>query len=467
MVRRVMVNTDRRLRSAGVHFWVLGTFLVIVAAFGGGSRADIQSLAILRPVSVLYCGFALWTLPRQTAHEYRVLLGFAAAVVLLVLLHLVPLPPAIWHMLPGRGVIAEVDAVAQLGSVWRPIAMVPQGAWNAFYSLFAPAAVLLLGIQLRPEERMMLVPLLLGVGAVSGFLGLMQAIGPSDGPLYFYQITSNGSAVGLFANRNHQAILLAMMFPLLAVYASSGIRSIEQLRRKTWIACAIGATMIPLILVTGSRAGLLVAILGLACAAFLYRKPVMNQAAKRKVVRFDPRYAIAAFAILCMVALTVIMSRAATFERLLAADQAEELRFRIWGPIARMAWTYFPLGSGAGSFVEVYQIHEPYELLNPTYLNHAHNDFLEIYLTLGLPGLLLLAAAFFALVRVGLRLTGPAARSQDTMLQRLGLALISIVAVGSVGDYPLRTPLLACIFVVAVLWLCTPIVTGRRQRQEL
>jgi hypothetical protein len=48
--------------------------------------------------------------------------------------------------------------VAELGEVWRPIAMVPPAAWNAFYSLFVPLAVLLLGV---PRTIGIIQPLLL------------------------------------------------------------------------------------------------------------------------------------------------------------------------------------------------------------------------------------------------------------------------------------------------------------------
>jgi O-antigen ligase len=467
MVRRVMLSSKMSRDPSNVQFWLLATFLSLVAAMGGGSRADIQSLIILRPFSVLFCGLALWTLSRATIMAHRIVLGFAAAIFALVTVHLLPLPPQIWSVLPGRDILAQVDAEMHFGAVWRPLSMVPAANWNAFYALFVPLAVLLLGVQLPHHQKRRLLGVLLAIGMISGFLGLLQAIGPIDGPLYLYRQTSNGSAVGLFANRNHQAFLLATVFPMLAVYASDGVRSVEQARQKAWIAIAIGGAIIPLILVTGSRAGLLVGLIGLAAVPMLYRKPQFSQPAKRKISRFNYKYALLAFAILCIGGVTVMMSRAATFDRLLAADQAEELRFRIWGPIANMAWTYFPAGSGVGSFVEVYQIHEPYELLNPTYLNHAHNEYLEVLLTTGLPGALILVAALYALVRASVRVWSRKAKSSEDLLARLAIVIISIVAVASAGDYPLRTPLFACVFVVALIWLSVPKASQRQRKESL
>ena len=53
------------------------------------------------------------------------------------------------------------------------------------------------------------------------------------------------------------------------------------------------------------------------------------------------------------------------------------------------------LGFLCGSF----QIAEPARLLDSTYLNHAHNDWIEIAVTFGVPGLLLLVGAIFFYAR--------------------------------------------------------------------
>jgi O-antigen ligase len=441
-------------KAKAVPYWALVIFLVLTFLTGGAARGDVQSLIILRPAAVIFCGIALWSLTWDHVKAYKLLFGMAAAIFALVGAHLVPLPPAIWGALPGRAIITEIDKVAELGAVWRPIAMVPSAAWNAFYSLFVPLAVLLLGVQLNREERFKLLPWLLGLGLLSGFVGLLQAIGDPQGPLYLYNVTNNGSAVGLFANRNHQAILLAALFPILAIYACAGVRSEEQAKVRGYIALAAGVVLVPLLLVTGSRAGLIVGVIGLASSAVLYRKPAVLVPEKRKGNKLDLRWLLGGFAVLCLGALTVIMSRAEALQRISAPDQTEELRFKAWGPIAEMAWKYFPFGSGAGSFVEVFQIDEPYELLKPSYMNHAHNDWLEVYLTLGLPGLILVAIIIYATVKAAWPVfRAKAGEGRDIPYARAGAVMMAIIALGSIGDYPLRTPTLACVFVIGALWL--------------
>ena len=437
--------------SVAAPFWVMVLFLVLLFLTGGGARSDIQSLVILRPAAAVVIGYALWGLTWEQVRPFRFLLYFSGAIVLLVALHLIPLPPAIWGALPGRGLSVEIDRVAQLGDVWRPLSLVPSETWNALYALLIPAALLLLAIRLTREQRFALLPVMILLGLFSGFIGLLQAIGPNDSPLYLYRITNNGAAVGLFANRNHQAMMLACLFPMLAVFASVGVQTVEQARLRGWLSLAAGGFLVPLLLVTGSRAGLILAVIGLASVPLIYRRPEISRPPKRKINRFDPRVLIGVGAILTLATLTMIMSRAQSIDRIVAPDSIEELRFAIWPYITNLVGKYFPVGSGIGSFVDVYQINEPTALLSVDYVNHAHNDWLEILLTGGLPALILLIIAVIAWVRAAFAMSGGSAR--DVVFGKLGLAVALILALASVGDYPLRVPIMASFIVLAAIWI--------------
>jgi O-antigen ligase len=448
-----VARKQRFLKAGAVPYWVLVTFLILTFFTGGGSRADIQSLIILRPAAVIYCGIALWSLRWEHVKAYKFLFGMSAAIIALVGSHLIPLPPSIWGALPGREIITEIDKVAELGKVWRPLAMVPSSAWNAFYSLFVPLAVLLLGVQLSREDRCNLLPWLLGLGLISGFLGLLQSIGDPQGPLYFYRVTNEGSAVGLFSNRNHQAILLATIFPMLAVTASTNIASEESAYARVWASMAAATVLVPLILVTGSRTGLIVGAIGLLSVNLVYHRPDKITSRKRKSNRFNQIPLAIFFSFIFLVGVTVIASRAVALQRLISPADNDS-RIQSWQPIIHSAWKYFPTGSGVSSYVEIFQIDEPFELLNTAYSNHAHNDWLEIYLTLGLPGLVLLTMALYAFFRAALRaFQAKSSSSKNASFARLGTIVMAILAIGSITDYPLRTPSLACVFVLAGIWL--------------
>lgn len=436
-----------------VCFWALSVFLLLAFATGGGSRYDIQSLVVLRPMAALLLAFALWGVERRQLRNLAPPLLFFMAMALLILLHLVPLPWAIWSALPGRDTIAAIDAAAGLGHMWRPLALAPVGAWNAFFSLLPPFAVLVVGARLSFQERRTLVIPLLLLALATSLVALLQLSGGESSPLYLYRITNDGAAVGLFANRNHQAVFLACSFPLLAVFASPSAFPRWDRRIRVGIAAACGAIFVALILVTGSRAGLLTMMVGLAAAALLSRTDPRATGPMR-FWRGTRAWAVAAGLLLLLAAIVVFAGRAESIDRLLSSNGVGEIRYRAWGPILDMALRYFPVGSGIGSFAEVYRLDEPYALLEWTTFLRAHNDPLELLVTGGAPAMLLLAVAVAAYVRQCVRWWRAGNRKDGRSVTRgAALCVIGILGLASLGDYPLRTPAIACLFCVMLLWL--------------
>lgn len=450
--------------------------LLLVAAFllGGGSRGDITSLIVLRPLAVLILGYGLAGLQLSHIRANRFLLGMGLAVLALPALHLLPLPPAWWGSLPGRDLVTAIDQAAGLGQVWRPLSLAPDATLNALEALLVPFAVLVLGVRLDARELRQLVGVVLILGGISAVLGLAQVLDGKNLSLYFYTVTNDGMAVGLFANRNHQALLLASLLPLLAVWADAGdTAETEDDRHRAGAAklfgLLAGLALLPLIMITGSRAGLLLAAIALALIAVLFwrkrasRPGAASRATNDLLARANAALPIGLAAIcLGVVALTVWFGRAAAWQRLFASAPGEDMRFLIVPTVWAMIRSYLPLGTGIGSFERVYQVHEPDRLLEPTYMNHAHNDWLELILTGGLPALVLLIVAIIAYL---LRARHLQARRfepcPELRLAWLGMVVILLAALASLGDYPMRVPSLSCFFVVAVLWTCCPLPKNR------
>lgn len=443
-------------------FWVLAAFLTFLFATGGASRADVQSLVILRPVSVIVCAIALMTLRREHLEQHKWLLGSFIAIMVLALLHVVPLPPALWQSFAGRQDLVAVEKLAGLSDIWRPLTLAPANGWHAILSLFVPLAVLLLGVQLNRDDLFRLLPLLIALAGISGLLGLLQAIGDPQSALYFYRITNNGSAVGLFANRNHAATLLACLFPMLAVFASTAKGTADEVRFRQLLAAAIAIVLVPLILVTGSRSGLVSAVIGIVAAALLYRRPTdVRSVRKGSPDRMKAVPVLGGLAIVSLGFLTFFFSRAEAIERLFAEASGEDSRTDFWVVSVDLFWKHFPWGSGSGSFVEAFQILEPNYLLDATYLNRAHNDWVEIAVTFGLPGVIGLMLASVAFLWRSFELW----RNADTNRRyvafgRLASVCMAIIAIASVSDYPLRTPTMMGVFAILALWF----TEGGRER---
>lgn len=431
--------------------------LIAIILFGGGSRADIASLVLLRPIVAAACVLALLRKDRDSLEQQTPVLAGFAIVSLFIAVQLIPLSPGLWQGLPGREAVAQLDLLAGLGSVSRPFSLVPGATWNALYALIVPLSIILTGAGRDSVELSRMLPVVIAIGIASGVLGLAQVIAGPDSATYLYRITNSGMAVGLFSNRNHQAIFLAAIIPMLAVYASEPVKVIEHARARLWSCGMIGLFLVPLILATGSRAGLVLGAAGIGAAFILYSSPQPLKTIRRGAPTIRWRIPVAVGGSVIAGLLILLVLRSQGFTRLLSQAPEDEVRLKVWGPILDMGWKYFPWGSGVGSFVEVYRVHEPDANLSQQYLNHAHNELLEVWLTAGVPGLALvaigLALLLAATVRVFSRSAGDARR---TRLRRLGAVIAWMLLAGSVADYPLRTPSLAAIFALALLWMRAP-----------
>lgn len=448
-------------------FGVFLAFLSTVLLMGGGSRADITPLIVLRPLAVLVCVYAILRMPRERTRANWALLVFAGLLLAYVLVQLVPLPPSIWQRLPGREIVVETDRLAGIRDHWRPMTLSPIAGWNAFYSMSVPLAVLLLGLQLNREDRFRLLYVMLTFGAITALIGILQILGPPTGALYFYRITNNGLSVGLFANRNHQAVYLACLIPMLAVAASLPGKNPARTRLRLWLATLSVIFLGPLIIATASRAGLIVGVFGVASLPFLFSlPPELRSKAKKEsnpLRRASAIFGAVVVALMVLVPVAIVLMRSPAYQRLLET-QSDEARNTIWATTYDSIGGYLPWGSGVGSFVEVFQIKEPVELLGPTYVNHAHNDFLELLLTGGLIAAALLAAAalwFMATAAAAWRQPGS---SRELRFARMASVVIAMLAAASVVDYPLRTPSMAVFFVIAALWLRGNRIDGERQK---
>ena len=445
--------------KSSIDFKVLAVFLALVFLVGGGARADIASLVILRPLAVVLAGWWIVRLDRTAVSRDRWFIVFSAATFGLLLLHLVPLPPSLWHALPQRDLVARIDAVAGLGEVWRPLTLAPDAAWNALWSLFVPLAAGLGMMRLDGQERRAMLTVVLALGAASLALSLLQAFAPSASVLWFYRITNTGSPVGLFANRNHAAVFLAALLPLATAWTLG--QSDEKRAAAKRVALAVAVVLVGLVaLVSGSRAGVVAYAAAIFASVLLFPaewKPVRRRAKALPAWLGRPRrsglIAVAVAGALVGALLLLIGGQTNALTRLFD-NGTGDFRPMFWRRTVAMIGEYLPFGSGSASFVEVYRVGElPGDVMR-SYANHAHNDYLEIALTLGIPGVLLVACA---LAFIALRLLRawriPPVPGRNIRLARAAGAALAIFAAASIVDYPLRVPSLAAFAVIAMFWL--------------
>jgi O-antigen ligase len=425
-------------------------FLAFVFLTGGASRADAQSQILVRLASILVCAVAFTGLTREDVRRVRAPLMFLGLAAMLMVIQMVPMPPAFWLALPGRDRFSSLLELALVGASWRPLSLTPDLTLNSLLALLPALAVMLIAARLPSQAmRGLLVPVLVLI-LISGLLGLLQ-LSSGAGDFYLYRVTNSGEAVGLFANRNHQGFLLALALPMLAVFAA------RQTRAKGdwnfWLAVGLVVFIFPLILVTGSRAALVLALVGCATGWLLLGpfKPTRGSVG----TAHGGRLLSAALWVggIALVGIAAFSARAVSIQRLFSEDVSQEIRLRLFRPMLDLALTYFPVGSGFGSFVDIFKMHEPLSNLSGTYLNHAHNDLLELLIEGGLPGLLLLAAFGFWYSRGTIQAWKSGSRDDCKLFARLGSVVIAMLMLASLADYPLRTPIFLTIFALALCWL--------------
>lgn len=433
---------DRAALIAFAAFWL------VLAVVGGASRAD--TLGQLPSRLIALAALATWalTVPAASLRPYRAPALILAGAVAIAAMQLIPLPPDIWTALPGRGSYAPLAGLAGFDQPARPLALVPDAALNALFALTVPSAALVGMMVLGRERGRWMLPLILAVACWSASLALLQvSAGGFDNP---FVNSTPGDASGIFANHNHQALLMSIGLLLAPSWGFGG----EQRRWRVWSSLGLIVLFTLMIVASGSRAGLFLGGASLLMGGLVAREPIRRAAAGAP--RFAVPVAAGAMAILLagLVFLGFNADRAASLDRLLALETGADMRVRAFPTVWSMTAEFFPAGSGLGSFDAVFRGREPLALLKPTYFNHAHNDWIELVLETGAIGLLLLGAGVAWWASASWR-----AWRDRAPLARLGSAIVALTMAASIVDYPARTPMIMAVLVVAACWLAAPSAT--------
>jgi hypothetical protein len=219
------LNAHRFSRFRDNAVWIVAiVFSIVLALSGGASRADSMAQPVVRAASILAVA-ALFLLARPAdQHRLKPAFAFLAAIVALMLLQLVPIPPGLWRQLPGRDFYSDILWEIEAADQWRPLNLSPDLGWNAVLALLPAAAGLVLLLFIRRADDSKILFGLLALGTASTCLALFQLSGGVGGALRHYAVTTPEGANGFFANRNHQATLLSILIPAVLVWGSLGLK---------------------------------------------------------------------------------------------------------------------------------------------------------------------------------------------------------------------------------------------------
>ena len=151
-------------------------------------------------------------------------------------------------------------------------------------------------------------------------------------------------------------------------------------------------------------------------------------------------------------------------------DPVQNARWVLSRTTIDAALAYMPFGSGLGSFVPVYGMFERPEDVSNAYVNHAHNDTLEVFLETGVLGIALMGLFLFWLVRRSLKIWRQSIPLQgaadfDLCLARSATIVPGLLVLHSLVDYPLRTAGMMAIMAFACALLIEPFARADRSEK--
>lgn len=426
--------------------------LALSFVFGGASREHALRLALVELAALPLLVMSADRLLRSGEWKsHRFALGLLGAFIAIPLIQLIPLPPAIWTSLPGRSEMVLALELAGIQPAWAPLTVTPDLTWQSVLAILPPAAMFLAVLGSSQAQTARMLAFYLVAAVVSVLLGAVQ-LASGDTRFYLWATTAAGSVTGFFANRNHLATLLLACLPFAAVFGAAVLRRRSEQRLPLWFGALFMGLVVVGLAAIRSRAGVI--LFGpVAVASLLAAWIAAGRGRPGPGLIALTGGVAAAIGAVAILALPPILAR---FD----VQSAPEGRFEGWPIVASAADSWLPVGSGIGSFDAVYRSVEPLDQLDPTFFNHAHNEYLETWLEAGWFGAALIIAF---LIWYGRRLWAAwrAGPSRERDLQRAASIALLAMLVHSGVDYPLRTAALAVLFA-----LCAAILEKAGQPTE-
>jgi O-antigen ligase len=457
--------------------WVMLAAVLLFAPIFWAGNAPLPLIALELAALVLLALF--WAQRKEQRKISIPELIIVAGIILIPLLQLIPLPMEFWaEVLPGRMFYAEGlrEALGEQSSSerWRSIALIPSAGETAWLALLPPIAVFLATRSLSSHQLQKLIYLFLGIAVFQAVLGLIQY---GAGPESFFRLGNqyyNDSAVGTYVNRNHLAGLLEMALPVALALLIATIGKPSELlhQRGRWrqrllswgsrrgnqsILYAMMALVILLgIVFTRSRAGIMLAMLGLILSFFAFSGRIGG----RKLYSTVGVLAFAGAILALEIGLAPIFSRFAALD-----DPMREGRWAIFAGTLQAINEFFPFGSGSGSFAEVFHRFQPADFLGG-FIHRAHNDYLEWIMVGGLPAAILIAASLLLCCRQWIKVWRWKHDSNFYFIQ-IGAGMgVFLLLLHTLVDFNLHIPANAIFFAFLLGIFFHPLKDRRRNQQK-
>ncbi|HUJ32987.1 MAG TPA: O-antigen ligase family protein [Candidatus Acidoferrum sp.] len=375
---------------------IAGT-IVAVGAFGG---TEPVSFAV---VEILFFAVAAWAVIRPKRIPVSVQLrqfAVPAALTAVVLLQLIPFPAS---LVPGW-----LRGQSYSGSRFVTLSVAPYSSRSDFLILLACLIALFFAYavgQDRDRKRRLILALM-ALGTAEAFYGLIQYLMNWQRIFWYAKKYDLEEATGTYINRNHFAGFLEMILPFAIAFALyegeklAAARGQHAGETRRWAArpnaakvvlwLAVAMVVMAAIVFSRSRMGMVAACASLAVVFGLKATEKRRAAAVLG----------AAFVVLsiCFAAWIGVRPALDRFANMRGEFSGDESRLSMWPGTLRLIGEHPIIGTGLGTFPVVYTTVQTTFLTQ--FVNHAHNDYLEISSDIGIPAAtLLFGSIFFVLAR--------------------------------------------------------------------
>lgn len=356
----------------------------------------------------------------------------------LALLYLLPVPFELWQSLPGRSLYADTFLwLKQQGvepAVFQ-VSLVPSETVLSLLMLIPTLAVFLSAVSLPDQLVKRLVYVFLLMASVQGVLGLIQYA--SDDLFFVFGMDYHGRmAQGMYVNRDHFAALMEMALPMaLALMLYSIGRTADDRRHggleisvNRAVLFAFAALVIFLAAIfSRSRTGVFLVLLMVLLSSVVFSRHIGG----KQSVGWASAFAVIAGGIGVSIGLIPVLNR------FIAADPLEDGRWPIFETTLTVIREFFPLGSGPGTYAEMYRAFQPAE--QAFFANHAHNDYLELLVEMGAAGGFIIAGFLIVYLYGWLRLRKRAWNRMRFLQVAAGLSIFALL-LHSLLDFNFHTP---------------------------
>lgn len=426
---------DRFLKIEGCDV-ALSTGVALCLVLGGGDMGAPFMDNIAEACAALAILAWFWMVPAYRFASIPRLAWLAAGlIVALPLMQLVPLPPALWQALPGRELERQALALIGQENSWRPLTMVPGETINALLFAICTAMFVPMTAAAGRSGRTRVLLTVVVVAIISLLVGSQQLMGGRDNPFSFYGDTF--TVRGFQWNRNSEADLLVITMLAVAACAAELLRLDQKGRwRRAVIVLTLCLTVVLALgtVLTGSRTGtvmLFPALVGQAVILFPH-------------LRIRRSAGLMVLPVAAAIVLALLWSNPVLMAALNHFKDTHDLRPEVWLDTLNLLHRQAAWGAGLGSFGPMFATVERFDILMPDAIGHAYQDYAQLVVEAGMPGLLIFLAIVGVIAVSAWRgWSRPVAGSKA----QYWFALISLLlfAGHSLWDYPLHSNSLACL----------------------